>query len=143
MRTKLAAAIAGTAAAVVLAISGQPAQAGEYDATGDLDCNAGYVCDFDYINWGGSGVGYFDDEWDYLGGSVASQFRYMDNRSESWENHGTSTYGNVVFFTINGAPGNAIFRCLKKGYTLGGNIDIDNDVEGHVWKNSCNGYVVL
>lgn len=136
---KLATALVGTALAATLAITGStPATAAASYYTipsGTITCNTGYACAWYETDWAGGGVGFYSDAWDW---SAIGSYNWINNNSMSWDDHGTSGYGNVRFFA--NAGGSGTNRCLKMGYTDSDESAIANVISANVWVSSCTGY---
>jgi hypothetical protein len=135
---KLSTALTALATAVVVTVTGQPAQAAAAYISQPLNLcfDPGYACAW-YGQYGNDGaVGFYNDAWDW--GAIPAQFRGINNNSSSWESHGTSTYGNVRFFA--NAGGGGANKCLKKGYSQDTSDGMDNIVSANVWVSSCTGY---
>ncbi|MGI5242291.1 hypothetical protein [Dactylosporangium sp. CA-139066] len=140
-RHRSAALITAVATAATLVATAQPAQAADayYEHYGNANCQGGYVCAWVWEDYSGYAIGFYNDAWDYA--SIPSAYRYINNNSRSWEDHGLSTYGNVRFFDAAGGSGRN--KCLKKGYSVSRQADMNDLISAHVWTSTCSGYTLF
>lgn len=142
LRTRLAAAAAVLIGASAPIVGPAPASAANtyitvYTSSG---CPAGYYCAWPRVDGSNQkGVGFYLDAWDYA--SIPTAYRWINNASAQWVNHGVSTYSSVRLFDYAGGSGTN--KCLKKGYAVFGDTTsptLNNRVSAHVWVSSCSGY---
>ena len=127
------------ATAMLVVSTAQPAAAAPapyYTFVGNQQCRATYACAWWLEDYTGSAVGFYSDAWDW--GAIPSAYRFINNNARSWENHGTSSFGNVRYFENPGGSGRN--KCLKMGYSVARQADFNDIVSANVWKSTCNGY---
>jgi hypothetical protein len=141
LRAALGATFVSVAVASTLTVS-QPANAAAaYDslAEGDL-CVTGYTCLWDFVMRQSSGVGFYNDAWNFA--SIPSSYRWIENRAISGQNH---TGGSNVTKLYRDAGGAGTSRCLKAGQY---DSDFNNDsfaerASALVWSSSCGSVTVF